>query len=50
MRAEDPEGVERGTAAIEWGSDALAELLAASASVTSRSSPARATGGCTTAW
>ena len=28
MRAEDPEGVERGAAAIEWGSDALAELLA----------------------
>jgi acetolactate synthase-1/2/3 large subunit len=26
MRAEDPEGVERG-AAIEWGSDAVAELL-----------------------
>ena len=27
MRAEDPEDVEPGTAAIEWGSDALAELL-----------------------
>jgi thiamine pyrophosphate-dependent acetolactate synthase large subunit-like protein len=27
MRAEDPEGVEHGTAAIEWGSDAVAELL-----------------------
>ena len=27
MRAEDPEGVERGDIAIEWGSDALAELL-----------------------
>jgi len=27
MRAEDPEGVERGAVAIEWGSDALAELL-----------------------
>jgi thiamine pyrophosphate-dependent acetolactate synthase large subunit-like protein len=27
MRAEDPEGVERGRTAIEWGSDALAELL-----------------------
>jgi len=27
MRAEDPQGVERGTVAIEWGSDALAELL-----------------------
>ena len=27
MRAEDPEGVERGATAIEWGSDALAELL-----------------------
>ena len=27
MRAEDPEGVERGRIAIEWGSDALAELL-----------------------
>ena len=27
MRAEDPEGVGPGTAAIEWGSDALAELL-----------------------
>ncbi len=27
MRAEDPEGVERGGTAIEWGSDALAELL-----------------------
>jgi thiamine pyrophosphate-dependent acetolactate synthase large subunit-like protein len=27
VRAEDPEGVEPGTAAIEWGSDALAELL-----------------------
>ncbi len=27
MRAEDPEGVERGQIAIEWGSDALAELL-----------------------
>ena len=27
MRAEDPEGVERGHIAIEWGSDALVELL-----------------------
>jgi thiamine pyrophosphate-dependent acetolactate synthase large subunit-like protein len=27
MRAEDPEGVERGSVAIEWGSDALVELL-----------------------
>jgi thiamine pyrophosphate-dependent acetolactate synthase large subunit-like protein len=27
MRAEDPEGVEPGATAIEWGSDALAELL-----------------------
>ncbi len=27
MRAEDPEGVERGHIPIEWGSDALAELL-----------------------
>ena len=27
MRAEEPEGVERGRTAIEWGSDALAELL-----------------------
>ena len=27
MRAEDPEGVERGEIAMEWGSDALAELL-----------------------
>jgi thiamine pyrophosphate-dependent acetolactate synthase large subunit-like protein len=27
MRAEEPEGVERGAVAIEWGSDALAELL-----------------------
>ena len=27
MRAEDPEGVERGEVAMEWGSDALAELL-----------------------
>jgi thiamine pyrophosphate-dependent acetolactate synthase large subunit-like protein len=27
VRAEDPEGVERGSTAIEWGSDALAELL-----------------------
>ena len=27
MRAEDPEGVERGGIAIEWGSDALVELL-----------------------
>jgi thiamine pyrophosphate-dependent acetolactate synthase large subunit-like protein len=27
VRAEDPEGVGPGTAAIEWGSDALAELL-----------------------
>ena len=27
MRAEDPEGVERGQVAIEWGSDAMAELL-----------------------
>jgi len=27
VRAEDPEAVERGDAAIEWGSDALAELL-----------------------
>jgi thiamine pyrophosphate-dependent acetolactate synthase large subunit-like protein len=27
VRAEDPEDVEPGTAAIEWGSDALAELL-----------------------
>lgn len=27
MRAEDPEGVESGAVAIEWGSDALAELL-----------------------
>ncbi len=27
MRAEDPDGVERGRTAIEWGSDALAELL-----------------------
>jgi len=27
VRAEEPEGVERGDVAIEWGSDALAELL-----------------------
>jgi len=27
VRAEDPEGVERGAVAMEWGSDALAELL-----------------------
>ena len=27
MRAENPEGVEPGMAAIEWGSDAVAELL-----------------------
>jgi thiamine pyrophosphate-dependent acetolactate synthase large subunit-like protein len=27
MRAEDPDGVEPGKVAIEWGSDALAELL-----------------------
>jgi thiamine pyrophosphate-dependent acetolactate synthase large subunit-like protein len=27
VRAEEPEGVERGKIAIEWGSDALAELL-----------------------
>jgi acetolactate synthase I/II/III large subunit len=27
VRAEDPEGVERGDIAMEWGSDALAELL-----------------------
>jgi thiamine pyrophosphate-dependent acetolactate synthase large subunit-like protein len=27
MRAEEPEDVERGAVAIEWGSDALAELL-----------------------
>jgi thiamine pyrophosphate-dependent acetolactate synthase large subunit-like protein len=27
VRAEDPEGVERGEIAMEWGSDALAELL-----------------------
>jgi thiamine pyrophosphate-dependent acetolactate synthase large subunit-like protein len=27
MRAEDPEGVEPGAVAVEWGSDALAELL-----------------------
>jgi len=27
VRAEDPEGVERGHTAIEWGSDALVELL-----------------------
>ena len=27
MRAEDPAGVERGESAMEWGSDALAELL-----------------------
>jgi thiamine pyrophosphate-dependent acetolactate synthase large subunit-like protein len=27
VRAEDPEGVERGTVAMEWGSDALAEIL-----------------------
>jgi acetolactate synthase-1/2/3 large subunit len=27
VRAEDPEGVERGAIAMEWGSDALAELL-----------------------
>lgn len=27
MRAENPEGVEPGTVAMEWGSDALAELL-----------------------
>ncbi len=27
MRAEDPEGVERGELTMEWGSDALAELL-----------------------
>jgi ABC-type nitrate/sulfonate/bicarbonate transport system substrate-binding protein len=27
VRAEDPEGVERGNTAIEWGSDALVELL-----------------------
>ncbi|HEX4291391.1 MAG TPA: hypothetical protein VH021_20875 [Trebonia sp.] len=27
MRAEDPDGVARGDIAMEWGSDALAELL-----------------------
>jgi thiamine pyrophosphate-dependent acetolactate synthase large subunit-like protein len=27
VRAEDPEGVERGAVAMEWGSDALAEVL-----------------------
>jgi thiamine pyrophosphate-dependent acetolactate synthase large subunit-like protein len=27
VRAEDPEGVERGEIAMEWGSDALAEIL-----------------------
>jgi thiamine pyrophosphate-dependent acetolactate synthase large subunit-like protein len=27
VRAEDPEGVERGRVAMEWGSDALAEIL-----------------------
>jgi thiamine pyrophosphate-dependent acetolactate synthase large subunit-like protein len=27
VRAEDPDGVERGQVAMEWGSDALAELL-----------------------
>jgi thiamine pyrophosphate-dependent acetolactate synthase large subunit-like protein len=27
VRAEDPEGVERGQVAMEWGSDALAEIL-----------------------
>jgi len=27
VRAEDPEGVERGNIAIEWGSDAVVELL-----------------------
>jgi thiamine pyrophosphate-dependent acetolactate synthase large subunit-like protein len=27
VRAEDPEGVERGAVAMEWGSDALAEIL-----------------------
>jgi thiamine pyrophosphate-dependent acetolactate synthase large subunit-like protein len=27
VRAEDPEGVERGQVAMEWGSDALAEVL-----------------------
>jgi thiamine pyrophosphate-dependent acetolactate synthase large subunit-like protein len=27
VRAEDPEGVKRGDVALEWGSDALAELL-----------------------
>ena len=27
MRTEDPEGIERGDTAMEWGSDALAELL-----------------------
>jgi len=27
VRAEDPDGVERGQVAIEWGSDAVAELL-----------------------
>jgi acetolactate synthase I/II/III large subunit len=27
VRAEDPEGIKRGDSAIEWGSDAIAELL-----------------------
>ena len=27
MRTEDPEGVEHGAVAIEWGSDAVAEVL-----------------------
>jgi hypothetical protein len=27
VRAEDPEGVKRGDVVMEWGSDALAELL-----------------------
>jgi hypothetical protein len=27
VRAEDPEGTGRGNGAIEWGSDAIAELL-----------------------
>ena len=50
MRAEDPGGVERGQVAMEWGSDALAEILSRLDLRYLALVPGRATAGCTTAW
>ena len=49
VRAENPEGA-GGDIPIEWGSDAMAELLSRLDLRYVALVPARVTGACTTAW